>query len=63
MSRQTRRMLTGVRAVGQGLLGVALIALAALVFIPGAYAASASASASACASAPAPAYAASSKAR
>ncbi len=35
MSRQSRRLLTGFRAVGQGLLGVALIALAALVFLPG----------------------------
>ncbi len=35
----TRRMLGGVRAVAQGLLGVALIALAALVFLPSAYAA------------------------
>jgi hypothetical protein len=41
-SRQPlRRLLAGVRALGQGLLGVALIALAALVFVPGAHAAAA----------------------
>ena len=34
-----RRMLGGVRAIAQGLLGMALIALAALVFLPSAYAA------------------------
>ena len=34
-----RRAASGVRALGQGLLGVALIALAALAFLPGAYAA------------------------
>jgi len=33
------RLLTGVRALGQGLLGMALIALAALVFLPSAHAA------------------------
>jgi len=34
-SRQSaRRLATGLRAAGQGLLGVALIALAALVFLP-----------------------------
>ena len=35
----TRRVLGGVRAIVQGLLGVALIALAASLFVPGAYAA------------------------
>ena len=35
-----RRLLAGARAIGQGVLGVALIALAALVFLPGAHAAS-----------------------
>ena len=34
-----RRLLAGVRALGQGLLGMALIALAALAFLPGAHAA------------------------
>ena len=34
-----RRAFAGVRAVGQGLLGVALIALAAMLFLPGANAA------------------------
>ena len=34
-----RRLLAGARAIGQGVLGVALIALAALVFLPGAHAA------------------------
>jgi len=34
-----RRLLAATRALGQGLLGVALIALAALVFLPGAHAA------------------------
>ncbi|MEO5686378.1 MAG: chalcone isomerase family protein [Burkholderiaceae bacterium] len=34
-----RRLLAGARALGQGLLGMALIALAALVFIPSAHAA------------------------
>ena len=34
-----RRAASGVRALGQGLLGVALIALAALVFLPSAHAA------------------------
>ena len=34
-----RRLMTGARAIGQGLLGVALIALAALAFMPGAHAA------------------------
>ena len=34
-----RRVVAGARALGQGLLGVALIALAALVFLPSAYAA------------------------
>ena len=34
-----RRLLGALRAVAQGLLGVALIALAALAFIPGAHAA------------------------
>ena len=34
-----RRLLAGVRAIGQGLLGVALIALAALAFLPSAHAA------------------------
>jgi hypothetical protein len=34
-----RRLITGVRALGQGLLGMALIALAALVFLPSAHAA------------------------
>ena len=38
MSRHHRRVLTGFTAVGQGLLGVALIALAALVFLPDAHA-------------------------
>ena len=36
-----RRLLAGVGAVGQGLLGVALIALAALAFMPSAHAAAA----------------------
>jgi len=36
-----RRAFAGVRAVGQGLLGVALIALAAMLFLPGANAAQA----------------------
>ena len=35
----TRRLLAGARALGQGVLGVALIALAALVFLPSAHAA------------------------
>ena len=34
-----RRLLAGVRALGQALLGMALIALAALAFLPGAHAA------------------------
>ena len=34
-----RRLLSGAGAIGQGLLGVALIALAALAFMPGAHAA------------------------
>ena len=34
-----RRLLAGIRALGQGLLGMALIALAALAFLPGAHAA------------------------
>ena len=34
-----RRAFSGVRALGQGLLGVALIALAAMLFLPGANAA------------------------
>ena len=34
-----RRVASGARALGQGLLGVALIALAALAFLPGANAA------------------------
>ena len=38
-----RRAFAGVRAVGQGLLGVALIALAAMLFLPGANAAQPSA--------------------
>ncbi len=37
--RSTRRALAGVRAIGQGALGVALIALAALAFLPSAHAA------------------------
>ena len=36
-----RRAFAGVRAIGQGLLGVALIALAAMLFLPGANAAEA----------------------
>ena len=36
--RSTRRALDGVRAVGQAVLGVALIALAALAFLPSAHA-------------------------
>ena len=38
-----RRAFAGVRAVGQGLLGVALIALAAMLFLPGANATDSSA--------------------
>jgi hypothetical protein len=34
-----RRLLSGASAIGQGLLGVALIALAALAFMPDAHAA------------------------
>ena len=34
-----RRLMSGARAIGQGLLAVALIALAALAFVPGAHAA------------------------
>ena len=34
-----RRAFAGARAIGQGLLGVALIALAAMLFLPGANAA------------------------
>jgi Chalcone isomerase-like len=39
--RPARRAFAGARAIGQGLLGVALIALVALVFLPGANAAQA----------------------
>src|SRR3954471_20025350 len=39
--RPARRAFAGARAIGQGLLGVALIALAALVFLPSANAAQA----------------------
>ena len=39
--RPGRRLLTGARAIGQGLLGMALIALAALAFMPDARAAEA----------------------
>ena len=38
LHRTTRRALAGASALGQGALGIALIALAALVFLPGAQA-------------------------